>query len=418
MSIESFIPANISYPLLWFLDLNLGTMLKLVHNIDEVIVSETDKKMLRTLNKERVIYISNHPSTKEPPIAFLVGNLMGSRFKYMASREVFDWGNGMVGKAIRSIGAYSIIAGSADRESLKATREILASERGKLVLFPEGEPTGAENDNLLPFQSGVTQLGFWGFEDALKKDPNAEIQILTTFVKYRMSAIFTDNQRDVDRSLERMEKFYGLSKNGLTLLERIFAIGGRLMESKEKEFGIPVEHNEDFDYRIGRLRHYILDMVAEKAKLKRYKKEDNAIDKLRYVLSQFELVSVGTADPKGELPSKEITKWGRDICQKVYDFITIKGDYLAKLPSAERIYEWIYRFEAEIFGSTSPRSTKAYISFAEPIKLSTYFKEYKSSKNKKEIVDNLTLKLRNTMQEMLDADITRSQILFPNDYRF
>jgi hypothetical protein len=336
----------------------------------------------------------------------------------MASREVFDWNGGMVGKVIQAIGAYSIIAGTADREALKTTRAILAEPKGKLVLFPEGEPTGGENDNLLPFQSGVTQLGFWGFEDALKTDPNAEIYVLPAYIKYRMSDTFTEVQKEVDRSLGNLERHFHLSKSGKNVIERLYQIGASLMEIKEQEYGVPVENDKDFDYRIGRLRHYLLDLVAQTANLKKYNKDDNAIDKLRYILSVFELVQINAPDPKNELPSKEVTKWGRALCQKVYDFIAIKGDYLTSLPSAERIYEWIYRFENEVFGSYRPRPSKAYVSFCEPIKLSTYYKEYKTSKSKKQVVDDLTKKLRDMVQKLVDEDKARSRVLFKDDYLF
>jgi len=76
-----------------------------------VIISEEDKEIIRKLNKDRIIFFSNHPSTAEPPIAFPVGNKMGTRFKDMASRLVFDWAFGIIGKMISNIGAFSVIAG-------------------------------------------------------------------------------------------------------------------------------------------------------------------------------------------------------------------------------------------------------------------------------------------------------------------
>ncbi len=418
MSIESFIQPKFNYPFLWFMDASIKSLLKVVHNIDDVIVSEKDKELLKSLQKERLIYISNHPSTREPPITFVIGNLLYSRFYYMAAREVFDWGYGLVGKVIQSVGAYSIIAGTADRESLKTTRAILANPGGKLVLFPEGEPTGGENDNLLPFQSGVTQLGFWGYEDALKIDPNAEIYILPAFVKYRMIGSKDTIQKDVDKSLEKLESHFGLDKKGKNVVNRLFSIGKRLILENEKQFGIVPEENQTFDYRIGQLRHKILNFVADSVGLKKFNKDANAIEKLRSILSTFEIVTLGLPDPKNELPSPEAAKWGRKYCQKAYDFITIQTQYLTDLPSAERIYEWIYRFEMEVFGSFSPRPTRAYVRMSDPIKLSERYKEYKSSKSKKQVVENLTLELREKIQLILESEKKVSESLFPDTHTF
>ncbi len=416
MSTESFIPPIHNYPFMWFMDTTLKALMKGVNNVDEIVITDLDKEMLKKYKDERLIYISNHPSTKEPPISYIVGNHMYSRFHYMASREVFDWGNGVVGNLIQNIGAFSVIAGASDRESLKTTRAILAKPAGKLVLFPEGEPTGAENDNLLPFQAGVSQLGFWGYEDAIKLDSSADIIVLPAFVKYRMSGTKEEIRRDVDKSLEVMEKRLGISKKGKDITHRLLSIGKRLVERAEKQFGIIPDETQTFDYRIGRLRHRILDNVAETVALKKYNKEDHAIDKLRKILSTFEMVFVGVPDPKGELPSLDKAKWGRKYCQRAYDFISIKTDYLTSLPSAERIYEWIYRFERELIGYTIQRPQKAYVHFAPAFKISEYYGAYK--KDKKGTVENLTKRLRDEIQKLLDREVQLSERLFPDEYKF
>jgi hypothetical protein len=416
MSIQSFIPPIHNYPFMWLMDNALKILMKGVNNVDEIVITDHDKEMLKKYRNERLIYISNHPSTKEPPISYIVGNHMYSRFHYMASREVFDWGYGVVGNLIQNIGAFSVIAGSSDRESLKATRAILSKPGGKLVLFPEGEPTGAENDNLLPFQSGVSQLGFWGYEDAIKIDPKADITVLPAFVKYRISGTQEEIRRDVDKSLEVMEKRLGISKKGKDIVYRLLSIGKRLVERAEKQFGITPDETQSFDYRIGRLRHRILDIVAETVDLKKYNKDDHAIDKLRKILSTFEMVFVGLPDPKGELPSLDKAKWGRKYCQRAYDFISIKTEYLTSFPSAERIYEWIYRFESELIGYTIQRPQKAYVHFAPDFKISEYYANYK--KDKKGTVESLTARLRAEIQSLLDREVENSDVLFPEDFLF
>lgn len=391
-------------------------LLKMVHNIDEILVSENDKMMLKDLRNQRVILIGNHPTTKEPPIAFQVSQMMYSRFHYMAGREVFDWGNGMVGKLIQSAGAYSVLAGISDRESLKVSREIIAKKGGKLALFPEGEPTGGENDNLLPFQAGAAQLGFWGYEDAKKKDADAEVYILPMFVKYRMSGPLIDIRRDVDRSLDIMERHYRITKTGKTIVHRLLSIGKQMVLAAEKEFGIEPQEEWDFDYRVGRLRHTILDMVAERAAIDKWNKEANSIEKLRKLLSVFEMVSIGMDDPKLNLPDKETAFWGREFCQRAYDFISIHTEYIKSFPTPERIYEWIYRFENEALGFSRQRRQRAYVRFTRPYKMSEIYPEYK--KKKRVILEKLTTDLRNDIQGLLDKEKALSYLLFEEDYTF
>lgn len=413
---NSFIPPKLNYPFLWFTDFSLPFLFKMIHNLDSVEVSEIDRKTLRSLRNERLIVLSNHPTTKEPPVIYSLANIMSSRFHYMASREVFEWGSGMVGDYIQSIGAYSVIAGANDKESLKATRSILSSPSGKLAVFPEGEPTSGQNDILLPFQPGIAQLGFWGLEDALKKDPNANIQILPSFIKYRMSLPQDELQKDIDTSLENLENRIGITKLGKTVTERFLSIGRRLLEREEREYGITLEEGKDYNYRLGRLRHTILDNIANKIELSKYDTSENAIVKLRKILSFLELASLSMDTGKDPAPSKDVVKWAKVAAEKAYDSITLQVDYLLDHPSAERLYEWLYRFESEILGETKNRPHLARVRLGEPISLIKYYSAYKQ--NKKETVQSITDHLRDVLERLMEEEIIKTNILFPAGHKF
>lgn len=405
-------------PALWFTDLSLPLILKLAHNLEGIEVSPQDQKMLKSFKNERILYISNHPTTKEPPVAYHSANIMSSRFFYMAAREVFDWAAGFVGEFIQSIGAFSVLAGAPDRDSVKAAREILASSGGKLVLFPEGEPTSGMNDTLLPFQPGVSQLSFWGLEDALKKGTDVKISVILSFVKYRMTNSIEWMQKDIDLSLTRMEEKFGIAKTGKDIVHRFLSIGKRMIEREEREFhlSVPNDRTEDFDFRIGRIRHVMLDNIADKAKIPNWEKEANAIEKLRKILTTLELVSIGASDPNGELPSMEMANWARKAATKAYDYISIQTNYIKELPSAERLYEFLYRYESEIFGESSNRPHKATVSFAKPFSMNDFYEDYK--KDKRGTVDKLTDRFRKEMETLLEAEKKKSVALFPSNYIF
>lgn len=415
---QAFIPPKFNPLLNWTADLLFPVLLKAMHNINDVVIKEEDKHMIRKLRDERLLFFSNHPTTAEPPIAYHIANIMGTRFRYMASRQVFDWGFGLIGKVISRIGAFSVIAGINDRESLKTARSTLAEPGGKLVLFPEGEPTSGENDSLMPFQEGVAALSFWALEDAKKLDPNADIVILPSFIRYIIDAKKEEILADLDSSLKRLEKKYAINPGNKNILRRFMTVGKYMLLEAEETYNIKEAESHDFDFRIGRVRHEILNRLADKLKPTNFNYEADAIQKLRVLFAWIEMISIGYPDPRLPKLSKEELEYAKREAIKAFDFIVIKRDYLLSRPTPERFYEWLARYESYVFGET-PRALggvashlprKAYVFFAKPYKLSEFYANYK--KAKKETIQNMLIRLRQELQQLLDETLDMSQPLF------
>lgn len=396
---KSFIPPAFNLPLAWIVDAALPALLKNMYNIDEVRISAPDKSMLRNLREERLLYFSNHPSTAEPGIAYHVANVMGARFNYMASRPVFDWGYGAVGQVIRNVGAFSVLAGAADKESLKTARRLLASPNGKLVIYPEGAMSG-ENDNLLPFMPGASQIGFWGFEDARKIDPLCDVHVLPSFVKYVLKADRSAVEIELREKLRHFEWRLGIEPGRKNLLRRFLTLGRVLLERAEAEYRVPPGSATDWEYRVGRVRHAILDGVAERMQLRGFPTKGDAIAKVRHLFTVTELMEVGSKDPSLPIVDKETLEWARKESKKAYDFIVINPQYLISWPTGERFVEWLGRFESLIQGKSDPRARVAHVLFARPFKLSDYYEDYK--KGKRQTVEAITARLRRDMEDLME----------------
>ncbi|MCS7204115.1 MAG: 1-acyl-sn-glycerol-3-phosphate acyltransferase [Leptospiraceae bacterium] len=397
---EAFIPPSFNLPLLWIIDLTFPILAKLIQNLDGIEISREHQNYLRTLRNHRLIYASNHPTTTEPIVAYYVANVIGSRFYYMASRQVFDWGNGLVGKFIQNVGAFSVLPGATDLESIKTSRKILSQRGSKLVLFPEGEPTSGENDNLMPFQPGVVQLAFWAYEDIRKQEPDEDIFILPAFVKYILTGTDAQIKGELHQSLQRIEKLLGIDPKNKNFLQRILTIGRILLEQAEKEYQITPEVEKGWDYRIGRIRHEILDQIAKKFQIQGYDYSANAIEKLRYLLSIIEMKLVNYPDPRLPNMSKKEIEWAQKECLKAYSFITIHTEYLISYPTAERMFEWLKHYEEYLFGQSPFRPRKAIVRFSPVISIKNSYEEYK--KSKKTAVKNLTDLLRREIQILLE----------------
>ncbi|MCB1319517.1 MAG: 1-acyl-sn-glycerol-3-phosphate acyltransferase [Leptospiraceae bacterium] len=405
---QFFIPPDFQLPVAWFADAALPGVIKQYQNIDAIIIDKSDRQMLRSLRKERLLFFTNHPSQAEPMIAYHVANVMGARFNYMATRRAFDFLFGAVGKLFQSVGAYSVTPGIADRDSMRMTRSIVANSGGKLVLFPEGEPMCGENDSLMPFQPGIIKLSFGALQDARKKDASADIIILPGFIKYKFEATEAEIREDLHKSIREIEIALGVDPGQRNLLRQFLMVGRLLLEQAEKEYAIEVKPDSDFDYRIGRVRHRMLDNIARRMELKNYNKESDAINKLRHLTSILELIEINY--PMKDLPklSAADMKWCQRECVKAYDMIVIKREYLVSRPTPERFYEWLARFESYVLGKTPrmlgghppqlPRN--AYLSFATPFKLGQYYDDY--SRDKSKTVEKVLGKLRQDMEKLLE----------------
>ncbi|MDZ4724585.1 MAG: 1-acyl-sn-glycerol-3-phosphate acyltransferase [Leptospira sp.] len=409
---SSFIPPAFDLPFAWTLDLSFPILSKLLFNLDGVEISKEDKRLLNDLKNKRLLYLSNHPSDVEPAIAYYVANEMGSRFHFMASRSIFNWGFGLVGEFIKRVGAFSVLTGSADRDAIKMARKILSASEGKLVLYPEGMMSG-ENDNLVSFMPGVAQIAFGGLEDALKRDPAADLYVLPTFVKYIISGSKETIVREIENSLQRIERKLKLYPGGRTLLRRFLTVGRVLLEETEFELGVPKADIEgkDFDYRLGRARHTALNQAGNILNVK-FKDTDHAIDKIRQLFTALDAMDAGSPLPTTpkELTPQNIRR-ARQLVDTAYTFLITRQKSLIQHPSAERLFEWIISFERHVFGKSEDRARRAHVLVSSPISLTPYHKIYLS--NKREGISALMSEVRKQMERLVEKGKSLTEPVIP-----
>ncbi len=413
---DYFIPPGFNLPLVWMTDAATPAYLKLMHNVEEVIIREEDRLLLRTLRDDRLLFFSNHPTQVEPTIAWIVAQKMGARFNTMATRRAFDFGGGLVGKLFQNTGTFSVIPGIADRDSIAMARAVLAKPRGKLALYPEGEPMSSENDSLMPFQPGIVKIGWSALEDARKQAPAADITVLPAFVKYVVKASQDEIVADLERAIAVIAARLEEDPGERNLLRKFLMIGRILIERAESEYGIKPEPGADFDYRMGRIRHAALDGVADLLGVKHYNRDADAIQKLRHLTAVLELVELNHPQA-GIAPSPAVLRRAIRECIRAYDFIVMKREYLVSRPTPERFYEWLARWESLILGKT-PRALggepsrlprKAFVFFAPPFHLGEYMEAYRQ--DRKGTLETILQRLFRDMKTMLDASASLTYTL-------
>ncbi len=411
-----FVPADFNAPVAWGLDAAFPILAKTALNLEGVDVDPDDRKLLRSLRHGRLLYMSNHPTFIEPPIAYYVANVMGARFRYMASRTIFNWYGGVLGELIKRVGAFSVLAGAADREAIKAARQVLGRSDGKLVIYPEGMMTGV-NDDLIPFQPGAVQIGFWGLEDARKRDANATLPVLPAFVKYVMSGSADRHRRDIERGIRRIEdelaqRFGPDERSAFVesrpkgLLRRFLTVGRVLLEQGELMYKISIASKTDYEYRMGRVRHAALEEGARIMGIELDSKTD-AITRIRELFTAIETAEWGYTGPTKYHVDPESVAAAKKHVDRAYLFLIKKPRHLIQHPTAERFYEWLNLYENLTFGEQKLRPRRGRVIFAQPFDLGDYYTAYKQ--DRRGAVAEVNARLRGEMEALMQSAVNFTQ---------
>ena len=320
-------------------------------NIVGVDYRPEDLTLLQNLADRRVLLTPNHPTNTEPALLFHLSGAVRQAFHFLACRESFDHWGGLWGGIIRRVGAFSVVRGTADRASFRATRELLSRPGAKLVIFPEGE-VYSQNDSLLPFHSGVFQLAFWAMEDLRKAaeesgealgNPDISLFIVPVAIKYRF---VRDMSAAVEASLLRLEKFTGDAPSpGAPHYNRLRRIGEAMLHSLETEYRLPVEKDAGADLtpRLNAVKEAILQRVAAAAGVA-LPKGDTLPERMRALIHVIETVT--REEPKETTPyDTELRRLQQDRSRpllrdlsRLANWIAVYDGYVARAsdPGADR----------------------------------------------------------------------------------
>lgn len=368
-------------------------------NIRDVRIDPEGLEIAREAVQSRTIFSPNHPTGNDPIVMVWLSKLLGQPFNYLAAREVFV---GAKGWFLNQLGAYSVIRGVPDRASLRATRELLAEQDRKLVIFPEGE-IYEYNDTLLVFQSGVAQIGFWTLDDLEKRGKKPELPIIPVAIKYRC----TDVPRlAIEKSLAALEKALDLgAPAAMTMYARLLRIGDKVLSSLERQEGLKPQPGGELNPRIQAVRTRMMERVAHAVGTAIARGQSPA-DQLHHLY--FDLKSwVGLLPPDHSDYDERLYEQRMDIAEPLFkdltrlqNFIAVTGDYVAAEATAERFLDVLGRLEKEVFGSIRhnvPR--EALVKIAPPIRLENHYHAYQTKK--REAVGNVTKTMEETIRGML-----------------
>jgi hypothetical protein len=394
-----FVPPRQNPLLCRFTNAVLPAMANFLARIKDVRMPAEDLDRLRSLEAHPAILAPNHPTGMDPVVMLWVSRTLGQPFQYLAAREVLV---GFKGWYLNQLGAYSVIRGTADRESMRATRRLLAEGRRKVVIFPEGE-IYEHNDHLLAFEPGVAQLGFWSLEDMRKAQREPALPLVPVAVRYRCCEAA---RPAIENSLRSLEGALGLSAPGsLTAYERLRRIGSVMMATVERELGIQPDPARPLTERIAEFRATYLARVAQ-AMGSELDPDITPADQLHRLFNDLR-------EWVGDLPDGhndyELRRYRHRLMaaaplfqdlERFQNFIVVSGDYVAQNPTAERFLEVLGRLEKEVFGEVrNCVSREALVRIGQPIRLEERYDAYRQGK--REQVQGITREMEASIRGML-----------------
>lgn len=355
-------------------------------SVVQVDYDPKDLERLRALEPHRVLLTPNHPTNTEPALLFHLSCRVGQPFYYLACREAFEPLWGLWGHVIRRVGAYSVVRGTSDRASFRATRELLRQAGSKVVVFPEGE-VYSQNDSLLPFHNGVFQLAFWAYEDLRKEGVTDPLYIVPVAIKYR----FIDDVTSAIRaSLTRLEAFTGATSDpAADDYTRLRRIGEAMLHSLEREYRLtPPADNAtgDLTPRLNAIKEAILHRVGAASGVA-LPRGETLPERMRALIHVIETVT--EEEPVAATPyDTALKRHQRDRSRplladlrRLANWVAVYDGYVRADPTPERMVDTLTRLERECFGKErigGPR--RCILRLGEPVNLGDHWDAYQKSR--------------------------------------
>ncbi|MDH3973507.1 MAG: 1-acyl-sn-glycerol-3-phosphate acyltransferase [Deltaproteobacteria bacterium] len=381
----------------------LPLLLRKIPKVTQIDINDEGLVRLESLKGKRCILTPSHSGGYEPYLIMHLSKLLRQDYNYLAAMEAFER-SPLVGWILQRLGVYSIIRGTADRLSFQMTRKLIAEGRRWLVIFPEGQ-TCWQNDTVMPFQEGVTQLAFKACEEVVKKEDDPLLYFVPITIKY---IYINDMHGEIDDSLRRLEgQLFHSSIDGMpSRYDRLRRIGEALLSANEKKYGLKPHSGDDLDSRIQAMKEFIISRT-EAALNMSPRPGDTLLDRIRAAFNAVDRIV--HVEPQGADYERKLLEENQQKARQLYDdlwrtleFVAIYDGYVKETFTVERFMDVLFLLEMEVFGRRElwgPR--KAVVRIGEPLNLKDYFEKY--GEDKRGAVGEVTALLESGIKGTFEA---------------
>lgn len=384
----------------------LPILMRLTTKVSHVDIDSESLDKLKSTDGYPTILVPNHPSRADPHVLFTLSTRCGERFRYMCARETFDRkiaGLKLRGFFMTRLGVYSVVRGAVDRDSFRLTRETLAKQARKLVIFGEGE-ISHQNETIMPFESGIVQFGLWALNDMEKAGNLKPLYLVPVGIKYVYRNDMWDQIEEALANLER-SVLPDPADRPTDLYDRVKNVGGNLLTILAREYHLRTDEEATLNDRIFQMREHILSQMesflelspqSDRNPLRRVRAIQNRIDEEIY-----RDVEEMTEYERG-VHAQRVDKFRQfytDV-RRIVNSIAIYEGYIGEDPSQERFLEVITRLEVEVYGRSNVKGPlDAFLRIGTPKNLLDSYETYK--KQKRQTTQQITLELETDVQNII-----------------
>ena len=333
-----------------------------------------------------VLITPNHPSHADPFSMYAAADEVACPFHFMATWHVFT-SRGAIGQwALQRIGIFSVDREGADLQAYKAAVKIVQESPYPLVIFPEGEIYHC-NDRVTPFREGPATIAMSAARRA--KRP---IVCIPAALKYNYLVDPTLELIQVMGELE--SRIHWRPKVDLPLHDRIYAFAEAMLALKEIEY-LGAVRKGTLPERVAVLTESILSKIEARYD---YAPGNSTLPERikevrRRILNRLD---------ESEMPRPnaiEIKQIDDDLDDVFFvsQMFSYPGDYVAQLPSVERMAETLDKFEEDVIHpkATIRADRQVTVYFDEPITV-------EGGKRSKSAAAELTDELESRVQALLN----------------
>ncbi|MCA9137896.1 MAG: 1-acyl-sn-glycerol-3-phosphate acyltransferase [Planctomycetales bacterium] len=407
----TFYPPKNNSLVTWLVQMGIRSSIRRKLRVTEIEISDDDLETLRRLKGERCLLTPSHSGGFEPHIIMYLSKLLGEQFNFVAAMELFE--RSRINRWLMPrMGVYSIIRGAVDRQSFSMTRQLLASGKRRLVIFPEGEAIW-QNSVVLPFQQGVFQLAFKGYQDAEKETGPTHLYCVPIAIKY---TYLQDMHGEIDASLTRLESKLDLSNEAskATRYRRLRQIVESVVAANEKANDFKPAAESDLGDRAEQLKLHAIRHLEQKLGLTPTNRQ-TMLDRIRALFNAVD--HIVHEEPSGSEYERQLATERQNAVKEHYDalwrllqFSALHDGYVKKSMTFERFLDVLCLLEMEVCKERKiwgPRMAR--IKVGQPVDLKDHISDYNS--DKRGTLQAVTMLLETSVSKMLEDLETECQLV-------